>query len=593
MSLERLNEHYTGVALELSPREDFEPEQIGERLKITSLLGRVPGVGQAITRIVALSVLVQVFALIAPVFVQVVIDRAIPTLNVGFLVTLAVSFLGAFVLAAMTSALRSWSSLFLSQSLSFASMGRLVNHLLRLPPHYFERRSVGDVLSRVQSTVPLQALLAEGLPTIVLDGFLAVTMLAVLFVYDPLIGLVVALGGAFSLIATTMIAKIMRVRQDENVVATAREQTHLIETIRAASAVKLFGVEAQRENTWKNRFAHAISTRTSLEQLRILLRFILEASSSLITVLIVAFAATRVMGGQMSIGAMTAVLAYRLTFDGRLTALTTELTRFVLMETHAQRLGDIVQSDPENLNEDELSFALPEVEGAIEFSKVAFRYSETDPLILDDVTFEIPQGAFAVFTGRSGGGKTTLIKLLLAIEQPTAGEIAIDAIPLMHRSIRDWRANVGVVMQNDQLFSGSIAENISFFDPEMDFAAIEEAARMADIHEDIMNKPMGYRSLIGDMGSTLSGGQYQRVLLARALYRKPKVLILDEGTANLDRETEARIADVVQSLDITRIAIAHRPALIERADLHFEVSGGTVVSGDATVNDHRRNLQQV
>ncbi|MDE0420887.1 MAG: ATP-binding cassette domain-containing protein, partial [Gammaproteobacteria bacterium] len=214
--------------------------------------------------------------------------------------------------------------------------------------------------------------------------------------------------------------------------------------------------------------------------------------------------------------------------------------------------------------------------GGVAIRNLSFRYGVGDPLVVDHVQLDVPARAFVAFTGPSGGGKSTLVKVMLGLYPPTTGEILLDGMPATPAVWPDWRKRVGVVMQDDQLLSGTIADNIALFDPDIDMHRVQDAARAARIHDEILRMPMQYLSTVGDMGSTLSRGQHQRVLLARALYRDPKLLFLDEGTANLDEETEAQIVDLVSSLQITRIVVAHRPALLEAADTVYRVAGGKV-----------------
>ena len=256
------------------------------------------------------------------------------------------------------------------------------------------------------------------------------------------------------------------------------------------------------------------------------------------------------------------------TASARRRSLINQLVQFRLLRLHLDRLADIVTAVPET---ETATVPRLEVKGAIKVRELSFRYGVADQLVLQDVDFEVAPGEFVAITGPSGGGKTTFLKLLLGLHQPTSGTIDLDGRRADPELWRAWRAHVGVVSQDDRLLSGTIADNIAFFDPDLDMAKVQAAAAAAQVHDEIMRTPMQYLSLVGDMGSTLSGGQRQRVLLARALYGQPRVLLLDEGTANLDEETEAAIADLIEKMPITRIVVAHRPALIRRATRVFRV----------------------
>jgi ATP-binding cassette, subfamily B, bacterial CvaB/MchF/RaxB len=409
-----------------------------------------------------------------------------------------------------------------------------------------------------------------------IDSALLVTTLVVLTIISPTLTAIVVAATLLYLLVNQLLYPGLRQCTEEEILARANEETHLMESMRAIRAIKLHGHEAVRESGWRNRYADVISAayRTRIVDIKIsLAEDILFSLSFLLTVYLGALA---VIEQRLTIGLLIAFLAYRSNFTSSATALVSQYRRWRLLGLHLERLSDIAGHKKEALAAARPREAL--LPGPrIQVEGLTFAYSPTEAPVLDKVDFEIPSGAMVAITGPSGSGKTTLLRVLLGLLQPGAGKIAIDQVPLGSATMAGWRARIGAVMQDDYLLSGSLADNIAFFDPKPDMRVIEHAARMACIHEDILRMPMGYHSLVSDMGIALSSGQRQRLLLARAIYRDPDALFLDEGTANLDPETETRIVKMIGNLEITRFVIAHRPALIERADIVLELDQGRIV----------------
>jgi ATP-binding cassette subfamily B protein RaxB len=364
-------------------------------------------------------------------------------------------------------------------------------------------------------------------------------------------------------------------RMEEAILAEAKEQTHLIETVRAATTLKLLGREAVREGAWRNMHAETTNANISVGRFQISQSFIQGVVTGLQTVIVIYIAGRAILsGGGFSVGMLFAFLAYRQTFTDRAVALVNQIMQFRFLRLHLDRLADIVTTPAEASGP---GGDLVDVQGHMRLKGVSFRYGATDPLVLEDVNLEIAPGDYVAIHGPSGGGKTTLLKLLLGLNHPTDGRIELDGLPATPERWRSWRNEVGVVAQDDRLLSGTLADNIAGFDPDLDMQRVVAAAAAAQVHADIMRAPMQYLTQVGDMGSTLSGGQRQRVLLARALYRKPKVRVLDEGTANLDEQNEELIADLIEQMQITRIVVAHRPALLRRAKRVLAVGGRRLV----------------
>lgn len=577
LSLAEMSRHFTGVALELTPSPAFTPIVARASLKVSDLWSRITRLKGAMAQVVGLSLLLQLTALALPFFQQLIVDEAIGQGDVDLVLLLAIGFGCVYLLNTLVQALRSWVVLTLGEAIAFQLAGNLVRHLVRLPVAFFERRHVGDLLSRIGSIRPIQELLTQGVVNVAIDALLAVTTLIVMLVVSPLLALVVLLTTGLYAAVALVLFPAWRARSEEEIVARAREETHLLETMRSVPSIKLHGMETMREAGWRNLYADVVSSSYRADRTAIQLTLAENLLFNLQLVLVIAISAAMVIGGTMSLGLMFAFLSYRTSFSESAAQLVHRVQDWRMIGLHLDRLADIVGEQ-----EERIGLPPPRPAGirapAIRVERLSFAYAPTDPPILNDVSFEIPAGGYCAIVGPSGSGKTTLLRLLLGLLTPTSGRILIDGVPLGPATIAGWRARVGAVLQDDALLQGTLADNIAFFDPHADIDDIVACARFARIHDEIAQMPMQYHSFIGDMGGALSAGQRQRLLLARAIYRSPDAVFLDEGTANLDVENEAAIAQAFARLQRTRIAIAHRPALIDAADQVIEIAGGRVVA---------------
>jgi ATP-binding cassette subfamily B protein RaxB len=464
-----------------------------------------------------------------------------------------------------TTAIRSLVLLILQNVLHFQLGSRLFHHLIRLPTSFFEKRHIGDILSRFTSLQPIRNLLAEGMIAALIDGVMAILTLVMIFLYSGLLSVIVAAAIVVYAIVRLALYRTLWTRTEATIQANAQESSNFIETVRAVQTVKLFNKESERESQWLNRDADVVSTNVRLGRTKITFAAVNDLIFGAETIISVYLAATLVLSNQLTVGMVFAFMAYKQHLIEKSVGLIEKALEFRILGLHLERLSDIALTPLEKGHDKPLSYLRP-LRGRIELRNVFFRYAESDPFVLENINLVIEPGEFVTIMGPSGGGKTTLIKLMLGLIEPTRGELLIDGVPLTTIGARVYRESVAAVMQEDQLLSGSIADNISFFDSEYDAERVVECAQLAGIHDEIMAMPMTYNSLVGDMGSSLSGGQKQRVLLARALYREPRILFLDEGTAHLDGENERLINSSLCRLNITRICVAHRSEMASGAD---------------------------
>ncbi|MGF1462410.1 MAG: peptidase domain-containing ABC transporter [Maricaulaceae bacterium] len=576
MSLAEASPHLTGVALELVPTEAFETRDARERVRLTDLWTRAYGLGGSLAQLFLLAALLQIAAIVTPLVNQVVVDEAITKGDLGILGAMLFGFGVLLTVQAGLTYLRGFVALYLGTLFSFQMRSNLLRHFLRLPADFAERRSVGELMNRFEALRPIQELFTSGVITIALDGLMSVALLIFMLIYAPSLTLVVVAVLALYLSIRMFTYFHIRRLTDQQISKDAELNSIFLEILRSARSIKTFGREQERHAVWQTAFADSTNVRVRLQRLTVtgaageeLLR-----AAELIGVLY--FGAKAVVAGDMTLGMLFAFQAYRGQFADRARGLVDQLLTFRLTSVYLDRIADLIHADPEvNLDSDGAEPA--PLKGAIQIRAGAFRYGETAPWIFQNLDLEVAAGERVAITGASGGGKTTLLKTLIGLHPLTVGEIRFDGQPAGDAGWRALRARFGVVMQDDQLLTGSVAENIAFFAPDLDQAKVENAARRAAVHKDIRGLPMGYQTLIGDLGASLSAGQIQRLMLARALYRNPDILFLDEGTANLDPETEARIVQSLSELACTQIIIAHRPAAISYADRVLKLDDGVLI----------------
>ncbi|HEX3587337.1 MAG TPA: peptidase domain-containing ABC transporter, partial [Candidatus Angelobacter sp.] len=555
--------YFTGVALELIPTPSFAPHDERRPLRLRDLIGRVVGLKRALGQIFVLAAALELFSIISPLFLQLTVDKVLAAVDRDLLVTLGIGFMLLIGLQSFLGALRSWTTLYFGTSLKLQWYANLFSHLVRLPVSFFEKRYFGDILSRFDGAEAIQRTLTNNFIETVLDGLISIFVLAVMFFYSRKLALIVIVSVVLYVALRNLAYLPLRRSMEEQIMRSAKQQTHLIETLRGIRTIKVLGREDSRKTRWMNLLADTTNAQVETERLTLLFKAANGLIFGLQSVAVVWFGAVLVLGGQFTVGMLFAFVAYQEQFKARITTLVDRLYDFRMLSLQVQRLADVVLEKPESTY---LESTGAEVEDAsIDVRNLFFRYSDTEPWLLEDVTFRIAPGECVAIVGPSGAGKSTLLKLMAGLLKPQSGDVIVNGHSVC-KSRAAVLGNVGFVLQDDSLFAGTIADNIAFASDTADMARVEECARLACVDGEINEMHMGYNTLIGDMGSALSGGQQQRLLLARALYQRPSILILDEATSHLDVPTEQRIAAMLVDLRMTRVFAAHRPDTIRIAD---------------------------
>lgn len=565
LGIREVSEHFTGVALELWPDSGFTSEKPRVRLNLRKMLGNVSGLIPALTKIFCLSLMIESVNLLLPVGMQLVMDHVIPAKAPDLLTLICLGLLFFIIFRTGVSMLRAWTSLVMSTLIDVQWKARLFDHLLKLPLDYFEKRKLGDIQSRFTSLDTLRTTLTTNVVNSIIDGIMSIGLIVMMVLYGGWLIWVILGFTAIYVIFRLSTYNAYRQVSEEQIVKSARAGSHFMETLYGISTLKALGLSKTRANFWLNMNidnANATVRKTKFEMM-------FTGGNTLIATLdqvaLLWLGASQVIDGHMTLGMFVAFNTYRGQFSERAANLLNMVLQLRMLSLHRDRIADIALTDTEK--------SLPERQllrggeaASLDVRDLVFQYDSLSAPLINGLNLSVAAGESVAIVGPSGQGKTTLMKIMTGLLAPTQGRVLINGMDITTAGLNNYRSCIACVLQDDTLFAGSIGENIASFDEQKDEARIVDCARRCNIHADIEKMPMGYETLISELGNSLSGGQKQRLLIARALYRRPAILFLDEATSHLDLDNESKINQAIRELDITRIFIAHRPSTIETAD---------------------------
>lgn len=565
VSMKDMSNHFTGVALELWPDKEFHKETVKTKLRLLDLMKNINGLPGALMKIFALSVVIEAINLLLPVGTQLVTDHVIQAHDYDLLTVICLGLIVFTLFKALVSVIRAWTSITLSTLTDVQWKTTLFDHLMKLPLSFFEKRHLGDIQSRFSSLDAIRSTFTNSIVTGIIDGIMTLGLFAMMMVYGGwLVWVVLGFTACYALIRLCTY-RIFRQLSEEQIVKGAKSSSHFMETLYGISTVKALGIDTIRSSHWLNLNIDATNTGIKTTRFNMLFGGLNTLISTLDQVAILWLGATMVIDNNMTLGMFMAFNSYRGQFSQRASSLIDLALSLRMLSLHNERISDIVFTEAE---EDVVPRAVfqPGAGVALETKNLTYQYDALSKPVFSDLNISVQPGESVAIVGPSGVGKTTLLKVMSGLLTPTSGQILAGSLDIHKIGLNNYRQSIACVLQDDRLFSGSIADNISGFAPDANRELIMACAVYSNIHHEIMAMPMGYETMIGELGAGISGGQKQRLFIARALYRRPNILLMDEATSHLDIDNETAINKAISSLKITRIIVAHRPSTIASAD---------------------------
>lgn len=579
-SKEEFSKHFSGFSLEISPilgkefnqcKTAWDEKSKNKKLSLMNFIQRTKGFFKTFSFIIFMTMTAQILSMSIPSITQVVIDDFIVSQTSEYMWLFIGAGIAIIFFRYFADLIKSWSVIFVGYRWHANFSSYFFMRLMRLPITYFETRSIANIMSRFNALEELKQALTDRIVHSFIDGLMSIITIAAMFFYSPVMAATSLVFAFIYLLFRMYVSSKEVIANRKYIIEKVDETSSFYETLSNIQSVKIYGKETERYQQWKKHYLSAANESINLSKSKMWYSSSETLLSGVENIVLLGIAASIVISGNMTLGMMFAFFAYQIIFSQQSKSMFNNLIELRLLGIHLDRLNDIESAEVEK----DL-IGQPSIEhnfkGKIEVRNLYFKYPGTSEYLFENLSLTIEPGENVVITGPSGCGKTTLMKIMMGLIQPEAGDIIIDGISIKTLGLKHYRKNISAVSQRETLIAGNVIDNISFFEKPINMDKILSSTKQADIHEDIMLLPMQYQTLTGDIGNTFSGGQEQRILLARALYKNPKILFMDEATSFLDQKNEKEIVKTLSELNITRISIAHRQETISMASRVIELN---------------------
>jgi len=565
---------FTGVAIELTPTPRFTKKK-AEKGRLKRYVEELLSEKGLFSRIIVVSLVLRLVGMALPLITGMIIDRVVPRSDYSLLYVCLGTIGGMVLFDLIAELVRSYLLLHLRIALDTRMTLGFLDHMISLPFSFFQRRSTGDLMMRVDSNGTVREIVTSKSLSAVIDGLFVLLYAVVIFYVSPVLGFItIAMSAAEALVflcARPTFQRLLAADLDKQ----AKAHSYMVQLLGGMETLKCAGAERLGLEKWSNLYTDELNVKMRRARAQAYTDAIRGAVAALGPMLILTIGASAVMSGKMSLGEMLAMNSLATSLFGPLSALVASALELQLVKGHMDRIDDVLQTSVEQ-DRDTVQLP-PRLRGHVTVKNLSFKYGEQAPLVVQDVSLDIPPGAAVALVGPSGSGKSTLLNLLSGLYKPTVGDIQYDGRPLHEMDLRGVRQQIGVVPQHPFIFGGTMRENISLGAPGAPLDRISSAAKLACLHDDVAAMPMTYDTVISDGGGSLSGGQRQRVAIARAILRNPTLMLLDEATSALDNQTEASVISNLEKLRCTRFTVAHRLSTIRNADVVVVMDKGRVV----------------